>query len=80
MFLSIPFQAALKVAAQSYGGGGEEIAALRMEAEVSRISASSLFMFFSVTNFSIVVRIPINHHSKYILIIITMIFLQGCKG
>lgn len=31
-----PCQAALKEAAQTYGGRGEEIAALRMEAEVSR--------------------------------------------
>lgn len=40
MFLSIPFQAALKVAAQSYGGGGEEIAALRMETEAARDEAT----------------------------------------
>lgn len=32
----ISFQAALKVAAQTYGGRGEEIQALRMEAEVLR--------------------------------------------
>lgn len=31
-----PNQAALKEAKQTYGGRGEEIAALRMEAEVSR--------------------------------------------
>ncbi|XP_073029158.1 coiled-coil domain-containing protein SCD2-like [Primulina eburnea] len=34
-------EAALKVAAQSYGGGGEEIATLRMEAEAARDEATS---------------------------------------
>ncbi|XP_073126934.1 coiled-coil domain-containing protein SCD2-like [Henckelia pumila] len=33
-------EAALKVAAQSYGGGGEEIAALRLEAEAARDEAT----------------------------------------
>lgn len=41
-----PCQAALKEAAQTYGGRGEEIAALRMEAEVSRFVHYKSFFFF----------------------------------
>jgi len=48
-------QAALKVAAETYGGKGEEVQALRMEAEVLRtcmfIVSVALSIFFSfVTN------------------------------
>lgn len=42
-----PCQAALKEAAQTYGGRGEEIAALRMEAEVSRFIHFKFFFFLT---------------------------------
>lgn len=41
-YYTFPLQAALKVAAQSYGGRSEEIQALRMEAEVLRTCMSVL--------------------------------------
>lgn len=50
--MPLTWQAALKVATETYGGAGEELAALRMEAEVLR--NPTLRVFVVVVIFSLV--------------------------